>query len=134
MEAVMALNILVADDSKVARAMIVRTLRMAGLPIGEVYEASDGQEGLELLGQKWVDVVFVDINMPVMNGEEMIQKMRENPIWADLPLVVVSTEGSQTRIDRLQQKGAKFIHKPFTPEIVRGLVAEMTGVNHESSV
>jgi two-component system chemotaxis response regulator CheY len=67
--------------------------------------------------------------MPVMNGEEMIEVIRKNPAWADLPLLVVSTEGSQTRIERLESKGAKFIHKPFTPEAVRDVVQELTEVS-----
>lgn len=124
----MSLNVLVVDDSGVARTMIAKTLQLAGLPLGEVHQAANGQEGLAQLEKHWVDVVFVDINMPVMNGEEMIERIRANPAWQDLPLVVVSTEGSQTRIERLQQKGAKFVHKPFTPETVRELVQEMTGV------
>jgi len=62
--------------------------------LGETYEAANGQEGLEKLGRHWIDLVLVDINMPVMNGEEMIAKVRENPTWSDLPIIVVSTEGS----------------------------------------
>ncbi len=127
----MSLNILVVDDSAVTRTMIIKTLRMAGLPVGEIHEAGNGQEGLDALESQWIDLVFVDINMPVMNGEEMIENMRANPEWAELPIVVVSTEGSQTRIERLQKKGAEFIHKPFSPEIVREVVAEILGFTNE---
>ena len=126
----MALNVLVVDDSSVVRAMILKTLRVAGLPVGEVYQAGNGREGLDLLEEHWIDLVLVDINMPVMNGEEMVEHMRANPAWADLPVVVVSTEGSQTRIERLQQKGASFVHKPFTPESIRQTVEAITGITH----
>ena len=128
----MALNILVVDDSAIVRAVIVKTLKLSGIPLGETYEAGDGQEGLDRLREHWIDVVFVDINMPVMNGEDMIRAIRENPLWADLAIVVVSTEGSQTRIDHLKSMGARFIHKPFTPETVRNVVLEITGGCHES--
>ena len=115
----MALNILIVDDSAVIRTMIAKTLRLAGLPVGEVHEAGNGQEGLDVLELHWVDLVFADINMPVMDGEEMIRRIRGNSVWADLPLIIISTEGSQTRIDRLQREGARFVHKPFSPEAVR---------------
>ena len=69
----MSLNVLVVDDSAVMRAMIIKTLRLSGLPLGEVHEAANGQEGLGTLDEHWIDLVLVDINMPVMNGEEMIE-------------------------------------------------------------
>lgn len=127
----MALNVLVVDDSAVARAMIVKTLGLSGLPLGQVHHAGDGQEGLAVLETNWIDLALVDINMPVMNGEEMIERVRGNPAWADLAIIVVSTEGSQTRIERLQQHGARFVHKPFTPEAVREIVQQMTGLSDE---
>lgn len=126
----MSLNVLVVDDSGVARAMIIKTLRLTGLPLGEVYQAANGQDGLAVLEENWVDVAFIDINMPVMNGEEMIQQIRSKPTWQDLPIVVVSTEGSQTRIERLQQQNAQFVHKPFSPECVKQLVEQLTGMQN----
>lgn len=126
----MALNVLVVDDSLVVRTMIIKTLRLAGVNMGEVFQGANGQEGLDVLNEQWIDIAFVDINMPVMNGEEMIEKVRENPVWADLPIIVVSTEGSQTRIDRLLQKGVRFIHKPFAPEVVRETVSLIAGVDN----
>jgi two-component system chemotaxis response regulator CheY len=127
----MALNILVVDDSSVTRAMIIKTLKIAGLPLGEIHQAANGQEGLDELENNWIDLALVDINMPVMNGEEMITRVRERQEWLNLPIVVVSTEGSQTRIERLQQQGAQFIHKPFSPETIREVVSEITGLDHE---
>lgn len=129
----MSLNILIVDDSAVVRAMILKTLRMAGIPLGEVYQAADGREGLDALEDHWIDLVFADINMPVMDGEEMINEIRKQPEWEELPIVVVSTEGSATRIERLQQKGASFVHKPFTPESIREVIKEITGVSHEQT-
>ena len=123
----MAVNVLVVDDSGVMRSMIAKTIKLSGLALGEIQQAANGQEGLEALNQHWIDLVIVDINMPVMNGEEMIDKMLEHPELRDIPIVVVSTEGSQTRVERLQGKGACFIHKPFTPEAVRDTVKELLG-------
>ncbi len=125
----MAVNILIVDDSAVVRAMILKTLKVAGVPVGEAYQAADGKAGLEALEANWIDLVFADINMPIMTGEEMIDRMRQNPAWRDLPVIVVSTEGSQTRIEQLRQKGARFIHKPFAPEVVREVVQEIIGIH-----
>ncbi len=127
----MSLNVLIVDDSAVTRAMIAKALRAAGLPIGEALEAANGREGLERLAENWVDLVFVDINMPIMNGEEMIDEVRANPLWADLPIVVVSTEGSRTRIGSLRAKGTEFIHKPCSPEAIRDVVLSLTGIRNE---
>ena len=124
----MAINVLIVDDSAVMRAMILKTMRMSGLPLGEIYQAADGQQGLNELNKQWIDLVLLDINMPVMNGEEMIERMRKDPDLKDTPVVVVSTEGSQTRIERLQRKGVRFVHKPFTPEIIRDTVENFLGV------
>ena len=123
----MAVNVLVVDDSGVMRSMIAKTIKLSGLRLGEIQQAANGQEGLEALNQHWIDLVIVDINMPVMNGEEMIDEMLENPELRDIPIVVVSTEGIQTRVERLKDKGACFIHKPFTPEAVRDTVKALLG-------
>lgn len=123
----MAVNVLVVDDSGVMRAMIVKTIKLSGLHLGEIHQAGNGQEGLESLNKHWIDLVIADINMPVMNGEEMIDRMLKSPDLKEIPIVVISTEGSKTRIERLQMKGARFIHKPFTPEIIRDTVKELLG-------
>jgi len=130
----MSLNVLVVDDSAVMRSMIVKTLDMTGMELGEIHEASDGQQGLDMLEEHWVDLVLADINMPGMNGQEMIEKIRENPHWEALPIIVVSTEGSETRIEALRQLGAKFIHKPFNPSQIREMIQGMTGVSNEQSI
>ena len=124
----MPLNVLIVDDSSVMRAMIIKTIRMSGLDLGDVYQGANGQEGLQAAKDNWVDLVVADINMPVMNGEEMIDHMKEDPELAQLPTIVISTEGSATRIERLEKKGVKFIHKPFTPEIIRDAIQDMTGI------
>lgn len=118
----MAINLLIVDDSKVMRAMVLKTLRMTGLELADVHEAANGQEGLECLENHWIDLAVVDINMPVMGGEEMIDRMKENPELKEIPVIVISTEGSQARIERLQHKGATFIHKPYSAETIRDAV------------
>ena len=127
----MSFNVLVVDDSKVMRAMVIRTLKMSGVPLGEIHQAGDGRQALEVLKDNWVDLALVDINMPVMNGEELIDRVRETPELRDLAIVVVSTESSQTRIEKVQNQGALFVHKPFTPEELREQVVALTGVSND---
>jgi two-component system, chemotaxis family, chemotaxis protein CheY len=123
----MALNILVVDDSSVMRAMIIKTLHLSQLPMGEVHEAANGQEALKVLDGNWIDLALVDINMPVMDGEEMINRLRQNPATSDLPIIIVSTEGSESRKEGLMRKGARFVHKPFTPETLRDAILRTLG-------
>jgi two-component system, chemotaxis family, chemotaxis protein CheY len=127
----MAFNVLVVDDSSVMRSIIIRTLKLSGLPIAEVYEAGNGQEAIQVMDSHWVDLALVDVNMPVMNGEELIDHLRSIPATEDLPILAVSTESSQTRIDSLQRKGVRFMHKPFTPEMLRENIITLTGVSDE---
>jgi two-component system, chemotaxis family, chemotaxis protein CheY len=124
-------NILVVDDSAVMRAMIIRILRLTGLSLGEIYEAPNGQEGLKVLDDKWVDLALVDINMPVMNGEEMIDNIRNSKTLADLPIIVVSTESNIERVEKIRRKKVEFVHKPFTPEALRKTVLQLTGISNE---
>ena len=125
----MAYNVVVVDDSAVMRAIIIKTLKLSGLAVGEIFQAANGAEALLVMDKNWVDLALVDINMPVMNGEELITRLRANPDTADLPVVVVSTESSDTRIDLLQKQGAGFVHKPFTPESLRNTVRKT--MDHE---
>ena len=123
----MAINVLIVDDSAVMRAMIIKTMRMSGLPLGEIHQAANGREGLAAFKEHWIDLVTMDINMPIMNGEEMLESMQQDPDLRDTPTIVISTEGSETRIERLLCKSASFINKPFSPEIFRDTVKELLG-------
>lgn len=127
----MALQVLIVDDSAVMRAMILRSLRMAGVSLETAHEAANGREGLDCLNREAVDVAFVDVNMPVMDGAEMIEQMRAQKRLAKLPVVIISTESSEGRLRELQRFGVHFVHKPFTPETIRDVVLAITGDNHE---
>jgi len=129
----MSLNILIVDDSLAMRSIIKKTLNLSGLPIDKIFQAKNGQEGLTMLEENWVDLALVDINMPVMDGETMIDHVRETEDVENLDIIVVSTEASEVRISRLKEKGVEFIHKPFTPEDLREAVFNLTGVENGTS-
>lgn len=118
---------LIVDDSATMRVMVKRTLQMCGLAISNYHEAENGKEGLDILDREWIDLIFLDINMPVMNGLEMIERLKDMPEHTGTPIIVISTESSQTRIEEIQEKGVRFIHKPFKPEDVRKVMIDMVG-------
>ena len=119
----MALNIIIVDDSSVMRSIIIKTLRLSGLPVGTIYEAENGKEGLGIIDRNWVDLALVDINMPVMDGIEMIEQIKTSPENADLLVIIVSARNVDKKIEILVKKGARYIRKPFTPEMLREVVA-----------
>src|SRR3954467_1232020 len=98
----MAYNILVVDDSDTMRAVIAKTLTLAGVEVGNLFQAANGLLGMEVLRREWVDLVLADINMPVMNGVGMVGEMRDDPALAAIPVIIVSTEGSETRLQALK--------------------------------
>lgn len=124
----MGINVLLIDDSAVMRAMILKSLHMSNLPLGEVHQAADGAEGLELLQQHWFDLVMLDISMPGMPGDEMLEAMRNEPALAAMPVLVVTSERATDRLARMEQLGAVHLNKPFLPEQLRDIVLELTGV------
>ena len=124
----MAINLMVVDDSAVMRSVLIRTLRLSGLPLTNVYQAGDGAGALHILESHEVDLALIDINMPVMDGVVLIDRIRADARLSAVSLVVVSTEGSKTRIESLRSKGVSFIHKPFTPEQIRATVLRVLGV------
>ena len=123
----MKLNVLVVDDSAIMRTMVQKAVQMGGIPVNKFWEAANGKEGLEVLDREWIDLVLVDINMPVMGGLEMIEKMRDIPDLSDVAIVVISTESSKTRIDDIRKQGIAFIHKPFKPEEIRETISSLIG-------
>ena len=119
----MSYNILVVDDSKTVRRMIAKALEVAGIPLNQVHQAENGREALAVLEEEWIDLVLTDINMPEMDGMELVRAMSEDPTLQGIPVVVISTEGSQERIDELKQRGIRgYLRKPFTPESIKDLV------------
>jgi two-component system, chemotaxis family, chemotaxis protein CheY len=128
----MALNTLVVDDSAVMRSIIIKTLKLAELPLGDIWEAKNGEEGLRILQDNWIDLAMVDIHMPVMDGEEMLTRIRDNDQYKNLPVIVVSSESDPARIEKMMELGATFIHKPFTPEVLREVILAVTGVSNEN--
>lgn len=130
----MAYNMLIVDDSDFMRRIILRIVKVGGIPSGEVYEASDGDEALDILSRSPVDIVIADLNMPVMSGTELIGEMRRRG-FGRVPVVVVSTEGRPDRIETVMREGAKgFLTKPFRPEEAAALISGILGVKADERI
>ncbi len=129
----MSSDILIVDDSATIRSMMQRTVRMIGLDVGEVYEAANGIEALAKLCEHDVAVMLVDINMPRMNGIQLLMRMKQNDKLKEIPIVIASTEGSQKRIDQLHELGvAGYVRKPFQPEQLREVLIPLLGVTQHA--
>jgi two-component system, chemotaxis family, chemotaxis protein CheY len=124
----MSANVLVVDDSAVMRGMIKRTLLLSGLHIEAIYEAANGIEALAQMDAHSISVVLLDINMPVMNGITLLKRMRDDVRLRDIPVVLATSEGSETRIAELMSAGARgWVRKPFFPEQVRDILLPILG-------
>ncbi|MGD8846171.1 MAG: response regulator [Desulfobacteraceae bacterium] len=124
----MPFNILIVDDSNPMRAVIKKVIKASGFDIGQFHEAGSGKEALRILDEQWLDLVLSDYNMPEMNGIEMLKQMKQNEMWKDIPVIMVTTEGSKRRIEEFMRTGASaYIKKPFTPEQIRCQLNQLLG-------
>jgi two-component system, chemotaxis family, chemotaxis protein CheY len=116
----MAYSVLIVDDSPVMRSFIRRVLALSGFEVGECMEAGNGEEALRTLSMRRVDVILTDINMPGMNGEELLRRLCADGVLKKIPAVVISTDATNERIVRMIELGAQgYMSKPFTPETLR---------------
>lgn len=112
------LYVLVVDDSRVMRQIVIRTLRQAGYADWEIIEASDGQEALDLAMAEQPDLILSDWNMPNMTGIDLLRSLRAR--GSEIPLAFVTSEGSQEMRDQADAACALFlVSKPFTAEAFR---------------
>lgn len=130
----MSFNVLIVDDSNAMRAVVKKIITISGFKIDQCYEASNGREALDILQGTWVDIILSDLNMPEMNGLELLANLKKDDLLREIPVVVITTEGSEERKKIVADLGAKgFIKKPFVPEEVRKILYDVLGVNEEGS-
>jgi len=116
----MARNVLIVDDSAVMRKIIAKALQDNTFGPVEIHEASDGVEALKQLSLNAIDLVICDVNMPNMDGLEFLGKMKELQLPKRVPVVMVTTEGTEDKIREAAARGASgYVVKPFTPEQLR---------------
>jgi two-component system chemotaxis response regulator CheY len=124
----MAFNVLIVDDSSTMRAVIKKVIKVSGFNVGKFLEAGDGGEALAVLANEWVDVVLSDINMPNMNGLELIGRMHADEMLKSIPVVMVTTESSDEKVKKSKELGAVgYIKKPFLPQDIKMTLSSIMG-------
>ena len=124
----MNLTLLIVDDSRILRASMKRAVIQAGIEEDRVFEAENGEVALQVARDEDIDIVLLDLNMPVMDGAAFVKEVRADPVLKDLTVVLVTTEANEERLDRLEVLGVQgYLHKPFEPEQLRMLVRDLLG-------
>jgi two-component system chemotaxis response regulator CheY len=119
-------RILVTEDSATMRSLLIATIESCG--DYEVVEASSGFEALRLLPREKVDLIITDINMPDINGLELISYVRKNANYTDTPLFIISTEGREKDVEKGLALGAnEYLVKPIDPKRLQALIVKYIG-------
>jgi len=114
-------RILIAEDSPTMRSLLISTIE--GLEEIEIIEAASGFEALRLLPREKVDLIITDINMPDINGLELISYVKNNPIYHDIPLFIISTESGEKDMEKGLALGAnEYLTKPFNPSRLQEMI------------
>jgi two-component system, chemotaxis family, chemotaxis protein CheY len=120
------LTLLIVDDSATMRAMVKRAATLSGVALGEILEAANGQEALDVLGRAKVDAVFTDINMPVMTGVELLRRMAAESKWSHVLRVIISTDASDVRRQEVSDLNVRhYVQKPVRPEAVCDVLSQL---------
>lgn len=116
-------TILVADDSSTIRKLVTFALKALG---NDVVTACDGMEALETLPRVDVDLIITDLNMPNVDGYEFIRAVRQNAAYANIPIIILSSEKEDDDIQRGIVAGANsYLVKPFQPQVIQNEVAKL---------
>ena len=117
-------DVLVVDDSAAIRKILQRVLRQTGMEIRTIHEAGDGQEALEILKLHKPALILTDINMPKMDGLQLLAAVKAVEIWRDIPVVMITTEGGETKVGEAVKLGAAgYVRKPFTADQIKEKLA-----------
>jgi two-component system chemotaxis response regulator CheY len=117
-------DILVVDDSAAIRKILQRVLRQTGMAISAIHEAGDGQEALTVLADHPVHLVLTDINMPKMDGLQLLASLKASAQWRTIPVVMITTEGGETKVAEAVKLGAAgYVRKPFTADQIKEKLA-----------
>ncbi len=118
------MDVLIVDDSAAIRKILRRVLQQAGIPLGLVSEAGDGVEAVASLKLQKVQLILSDINMPNMDGLQFLRELKSDLELKHIPVIMITTEGSQTKVLEAVQLGAAgYVRKPFTADQIKEKLA-----------
>ena len=114
------LDVLIVDDSAAIRKILQRVLRQTDISLGEIQEAGDGTEAVEILKNRGFGLILSDINMPQMDGLQLLARIKEMDHVKNVPVIMITTEGGQGKVMEAVQLGATgYVRKPFTAEQIK---------------
>src|SRR3954447_12482004 len=118
------LDVLIVDDSAAIRKILQRVLRQTDLPLGEIHEAGDGTEAVGILKNRSFGLILSDINMPQMDGLQLLARIKDMAHLKNVPVIMITTEGGQGKVMEAVQLGATgYVRKPFTAEQIKEKLA-----------
>jgi len=119
-------QILIVDDSAMARTIIKRSVEICGVENAVFYEAGDGKEAMEVVKNQKIDLVFTDINMPNMNGEQLLIRLKSSPKWFEIPVVVITSLNNPANEKKLiTEHATAVISKPVTIPAIHEVLSEI---------
>ena len=122
----MAIDVMIVDDSAAIRKILQRMLVNSGVSLGKILEAGDGLEALEGLKRQAVNLVLSDINMPNMDGLQLLSELKASPPFKHVPVIMITTEGGEARVmEALQLGAAGYIRKPFTADQIKDKLSSL---------
>jgi two-component system chemotaxis response regulator CheY len=125
-----SITALIVDDSESMRLVVTETLKSAGYKIAE---AVNGAEALKLAQTGHFDLVITDINMPVMDGFELIEQLRSLPAYKHIPILALTTESRELKKQSGKKAGATgWVTKPFSPDKLLAVLSRLVGDQHTS--
>ena len=128
----MPCNVLIVDDSPSMRAVIKKIIAISGFKMDKCLEANDGLEALEVLAKDRADIIISDIDMPRLDGFQLLGALQEDNLFRNIPVIILSTGGSRAKKAEAFRHGAKgFVKKPFQPENVRAVLYEVLGMGKD---
>lgn len=128
----MSYNILVIDDSSALRKVLIKTIRMCRIGETIFWQADNGKNALEILDEEWIDAIFTDINMPVMDGIQLIGELKKRNNFEQVPIIVVTSEARAKAKEKFCTLGAdEVVSKPFKPEEIYQALAQLLPVDQE---
>lgn len=120
-------RILIVDDSGIARKFIRRCLEMSGCEDAEFFDAEDGAKALEVLAESPMDIILTDLNMPVMEGDELLKRVKEDPKLKDIPVLLITSAENPALNQQLADLGAyKVLSKPISPADLFPILQELS--------
>lgn len=120
MTATVPLDVLIVDDSAAIRKILQRVLRQTDLNLGQISEAGDGTEAVEILKNKTFGLILSDINMPQMDGLQLLARIKDMEHVKNVPVIMITTEGGQGKVMEAVQLGATgYVRKPFTADQIK---------------